>query len=57
MFNIYLIALTRIMGFQDKVMIGALIFLALSALYYIWLWSRGFVEERRSGEKITQPWE
>ena len=45
------------MGFQDKVMIGALFFLGISALYYIWLWSRGFVIERRSGEEIKQPWE
>ena len=45
------------MVFLDKVMIGALIFLGLSALYYVWLWARGFVEEGKSGEKISQPWE
>ncbi len=46
-----------IMGLQDKIMVGALIFLALSALYYVWLWASGFIKEGTSGEKISQPWE
>ncbi|KGG36713.1 hypothetical protein EV11_0493 [Prochlorococcus sp. SS52] len=38
-------------------MIGALIFLGLSGLYYIWLWFSGFIREGRSDKEIKQPWE
>ena len=45
------------MDLQDKMMIGALTFLALSGIYYIWLWLSGFVRESRSEGKKQQPWE
>ncbi|KGG11879.1 hypothetical protein EV05_1080 [Prochlorococcus sp. MIT 0601] len=38
-------------------MIGALLFLTLSGLYYIWLWFSGFIRESRTGDNIKQPWE
>ena len=45
------------MDFQDKLMIGALAFLGISGIYYVWLWFRGFILESRSGEQVKQPWE
>ncbi len=45
------------MVLQDKIMIGALIFLGLSGLYYIWLWLSGFLAESRLENKPKQPWE
>ncbi len=47
----------NIMDIQNKIMIGALIFLGLSGLYYIWLWLTGFIQESRSEGEIKQPWE
>ncbi|KGG17158.1 MULTISPECIES: hypothetical protein [unclassified Prochlorococcus] len=44
------------MTFQDKAMIGALVFFALSGIYYVWLWFSGFIRESNS-EGIKQPWE
>ena len=43
-------------SYQDKIMIGALLFLVFSGLYYIWLWLDGFRKESNSDE-IKQPWE
>ncbi len=44
------------MNYQDKIMIGALLFFALSGLYYVWLWFDGFMKESNS-DQIKQPWE
>ena len=45
------------MNFQDKLMIGALAFLGISGIYYIWLWINGFIRDSRAGNDTKQPWE
>ena len=45
------------MDLQDKMMIGALIFLALSGLYYVWIWFSGFIRESETEGQIKQPWD
>ncbi|ABX09375.1 Hypothetical protein P9211_14441 [Prochlorococcus marinus str. MIT 9211] len=45
------------MDFQDKLMIGALVFLGISGAYYIWLWFSGFIRESRASDPVKQPWE
>ncbi len=42
---------------QNTLMILALLFLGVSALYYVWLWIDGFLKDARSEDKAKQPWE
>lgn len=42
---------------QDFWLAVALAFLALSAIYYLWLWWGGLIRDRKAGKKIELPWE
>ena len=38
-------------------LIYVLIFFGLTSFAFVWVWFRGFLGERRSGQAIKQPWE